>query len=362
MSEKQVDQTSVVAETSVTSMTQNNLDFCRFWLAIQVIFSHSFALAEGDECREPLSILTSGQLNSGEFAVGCFFAISGFLITHSWLRSRSASSFLSKRVRRIYPGFVAAVLFGVFIVAPIGAAYIKWTARDILSLPLNLIALRNVEPKGVFPHNPCPGLINGSLWSIPYEFKCYLVVMLIGGLGLFRDRRLVLGILIAILAGGFFYRPDSTSVVERGAFAVIIGMVSFWCNVLPYFVAGMAYYLYRDQIPRSRQFLAIVSLILVISAVVPPAGRVAFPLAITFLLFWFAFHSPFRIYGWSRYGDFSYGIYLYAFPLQQLMVMRFPGISPVLLFLVSTPLAVIAGVISWHLLEKHFLKRATHAA
>jgi peptidoglycan/LPS O-acetylase OafA/YrhL len=254
-------------------------------------------------------------------------------------------------------------LFGLFVVSPVASVGFEWRSVDLRTLPLQLIALRNVEPKGVFPYNPCPGIINGSLWSIPYEFKCYLFVMLVGGLGLFRaDRRILVGLLIAIITGSFFYRPDSTSVVERGPFAVIIGQVSFWCNVLPYFVAGMADYLYRDQIPRSRQFLAAVSVILVISAAVPPAGRVVFPLAITYLLFWFAFQSPCRFYGWSRYGDFSYGIYLYAFPLQQLMTMRFPGTSPIVLFLISTPLSVIAGVLSWHLLEKHFLKRAATPA
>ena len=364
MSEIHSLQPSHVVGASSNSIAKNNLDFCRFWLAILVIFSHSFALAEGDEQNEPLRIMTSAQLSSGSFAVYCFFAISGFLISHSWLRSRSAANFFKKRVLRIYPGFVAAVLLGWFVVAPIGSEHFELKARDVCLLPLNLIMLRNADPQGVFAHNPIPGAINGSLWSIPFEFKCYLGVMLIGGLGLLRaDRRLImLGLLIAIVTGGAVYRPDITSVIERGAFAVIVGQVSAWCDVLPYFVAGMTYYVYRDHISSSPRIVAVVFMASVIAAVMPPSGRVVFPFAITYLLFWFSLHSAFRFHEWSRYGDFSYGIYLYGFPIQQLISYRFPGISPVVLFLTATPLAIIAGIFSWHLLEKHFLKRAAHGA
>ena len=333
MPEIQVPQMNAVVGTSFESVSKNNLDFCRFWLAIQVIFSHSFALAEGDERHEPLNIMTSGQLNSGNFAVYCFFAISGFLISHSWLRSRSAAKFFSKRVMRIYPGFVAAVLLGLLVVAPIASDHFELKARDLRSLPLNLITLRRTEPQGAFAHNPVPGAINGSLWSIPYEFKCYLGVMLIGGIGLLRaDRRLMMGLLIGIVTVSAAYLPGSVSAIERGAFAVIVGQASAWCDVLPYFVAGTTYYLYRDHIPCSPRILVSVFISFVIAAVVPPAGRVVFPFAITYLLFWFAFHSAFRFHEWSRYGDFSYGIYLYAFPIQQLITMRFPGISLVVLF------------------------------
>src|ERR1035438_931447 len=98
----------------------NNFDAIRLMMAIAVIWSHSFALAlpEG-ETVEPISILTNGHYNAGNIAVMVFFAISGFLICESRLKSKSLGSFLGKRVRRIYPGYMAASTIGVFIVVPL---------------------------------------------------------------------------------------------------------------------------------------------------------------------------------------------------------------------------------------------------
>lgn len=335
----------------------NNFDFCRFCLAVMVIFSHSYALAEGDESNEPLAIITGGQIGSGHLAVCGFFAISGFLITHSWLRSRSVSSYLMKRVLRIYPGFIAAVLIGVFVIAPLGSTQYQLTTRELLLLPMNLAILQRSEPSGVFANNPWPKSINGSLWSIPYEFKCYLGLMFMGALGLLKNRQnLTLFLLVVFALGNFFYPFVLIRSLERGAFAAIIGVASRWVEILAYFLAGTTFYLFRHRILFTPPWVAAAVLAVFAASFFPPAGRLVYPIATPYLLFWFSLHSPVHLERWGRYGDFSYGIYLYAYPIQQLIVMRFPAISPMTLFIIATPLAIIAGICSWHLIEKRFLK------
>lgn len=334
----------------------NNLDFCRFWLSMVVIFSHSFVLAQGNDFHEPVFILTSGQLNAGHLAVCCFFAISGFLITHSWLRSRSAFDFLWKRVLRIYPGYIVAVLIGLLVVAPIGSDKFELSTRKLLLLPLNLLAFRGCHEPGVFSGNPFPGSVNGSLWSIPYEFKCYWGLPIIGAAGLLgRNKRMMIVLFGFTLTGSAAYSLVASPLLDHGPFAAIIGRASAWCGVLPYFLAGMVYYLFRHRIPFSSTLASAAMISAGMAALLSPACRIVFPLAITYLLFWFAFHPLVRCHRWARYGDFSYGSYLYAFPIQQLIVKQIPGIAPLKLFAIAAPLSVIAGVISWNLAEKHFL-------
>ena len=306
-------------------------------------------------------MLTHGQLNSGPFAVCCFFIISGFLITHSWMRTKSPISYLKKRICRIYPGFIVATLIGIFVIAPAVSEHFEFGLRQLLSLPLKIVGLRPAILPSVFPNNPRPGSINESLWTIPYEFKCYLVVMLVGSLGLFNNRKYwFLGLFIAIVLAGAAYPYFSIPQLNQGAFESIVGSALVWSWFLPCFVAGMVFYLFRDRIPYSSLIFGCSVIAFIIAAMLPPLGRIVFPFAISYALFWLAFHPSIRLDDWSRYGDFSYGIYLFAFPIQQLVQFWMPGCSPFTNFLIATPLSVIAGVLSWHLVEKHFLKSKNH--
>lgn len=348
---------AVNGDLKIRSISRNNFDFCRFWLAVMVIFSHSYALAEGDERNEPMFLLTREQIGSGKFAVCCFFTISGFLIAHSWLRSSSWLNFMTKRALRIYPGFIVAVLIGFFVVAPIASENYKITARDLASLPLKTALLIRTEPAGAFPHNPIPQSINGSLWTIPYEFKCYLGLMFLGSIGLLTaGKRLTAGLFLVFVALNLVYPSIAIPALDRGAFAAIIGAASKWVELIAYFLAGTVFYLFRDRIPFSPWMTLFVAVSTCLASQFPPAGQIVFPLGISYLLFWFSFQAPIHFDHWARHGDFSYGIYLYAYPIQQFIAMARPGVSPIVMFILATPLSIIAGALSWHLVEKRFLK------
>ena len=128
--------------------------------------------------------------------------------------------------------------------------------------------------------------------------------------------------------------------------------------MLPCYLAGVVFLLYRDILPHTNDLAALSSLALVVGAVVPHGLAFALPLAGSYLLFWLAFHPSVKLNGWARYGDFSYGMYLYAFPIQQALVAAVPAFVPMKLFCVSAALTLVAAFFSWHGVEKRFLARA----
>jgi len=155
---------------------ENSFDALRLILATLVVYSHSFPLTQGIQSREPLWRATRGQLSLGTMAVDFFFIISGFLITASMLRSSSVWEFLKKRIQRIYPGFFAANLMGTFLFAQIGhARVIPQISKRFLNCVFETIRLHEFTYSAAFLANPLSG-INGSIWTIPYEFWCYLLV------------------------------------------------------------------------------------------------------------------------------------------------------------------------------------------
>lgn len=348
---------STSANRGVFDTRRNNLDFVRLSLATLVIISHSFPLATGTEKYEPLLLATHGQTTAGTIAVNLFFVLSGFLIANSFLSSSSVWSYLRKRVRRIYPGFIATLLVGALVVAPLASAtspYHSLAARvgDFL---LSCVRLREFAYDHAFPSNPAPGAINGSLWSISYEFWCYVGVAALGLVGLLARRRVVLGIFGMSLVVSFLFALKGWT--PGGRFlGPIFGYPPFWARLLPMYLAGVLFFLYRDRIPHNGNIAAAALGVLVAAAFIPMAWALCFPLAGTYLIFWFGFHPGIRLTNFARYGDFSYGTYLYAFPIQQLVV-HFVGhpMNPWMLAAIAIPLTLIAAMLSWHLVEKRFL-------
>jgi peptidoglycan/LPS O-acetylase OafA/YrhL len=338
-----------------TGIGRNNLDFVRFVLAVAVILSHSYALLQ---FAEPLSHLTRGQLNLGELSVNWFFVISGFLITHSWLRSKSTLDYFKKRVLRIYPGFIETIAFCVLIVAPLASPSIRHHfVSDVHPLKVagQMLILRFHEPQNVFASNPSP-TVNGSLWSISYEFWCYIGVAALGLVGYLKNPHAVARLFLLTIAASVAFLVFHLTPGGK-LLGAVVGYPPFYARLLPYYLAGMVFYFYRNRIPFSN-LLALLSVALVaVASRIPYGIPVLFPIAGTYFLFWFAFHPLIRLENWARYGDFSYGIYLFAFPIQQLLIMKLGAqISPLLLFALATPLTILMGITSWHLVERRFLK------
>jgi peptidoglycan/LPS O-acetylase OafA/YrhL len=333
---------------------QNNLNAVRLFLALAVILSHASILSYGKvgEFRgEFLAAFNSGQMTIGQAAVNLFFFLSGILITASFLKNKNLQHFLLNRFLRIYPAYIAAMIFSavvIWIFCPdfrvnVGRGF-SWVfvfLRDCLFLDY-----RSVSWDGVFQNNPFPGFANASLWTIPWEFKCYLMVAFIGLFGFFKFRLLIL------LACIFVF-----SVYTASHFTgwVVVGAKTEW-RFLSYYLWGVSAWLWRDRLPYS-PLLAVGSVLaLFISGYFAPWFEVLFPIFGTYLIFWICYCKPCAALQWTNRTDLSYGVYLFAFPIQQILAMQELFRNPLLQFFVATPLALGCAWLSWTFIEKRFLQ------
>ncbi len=160
----------------------NNIDFLRLAFALLVIFSHSFPITLGSNTAEPFMRLTREQATGGSIAVDAFFILSGFLITASYTRSASTFSFLKKRIARIYPGFLVTTAVMALFFAPLGGGQVDGHGLlgKLAHVVSSIVRLKGITATGVFAANPLPNLLNASLWTVSYEFLCYIGVLVLG--------------------------------------------------------------------------------------------------------------------------------------------------------------------------------------
>jgi peptidoglycan/LPS O-acetylase OafA/YrhL len=330
----------------------NNFDVLRVALAGLVLFSHSFPLAAGTNDTEPFFRLSSGQVTGGELAVDFFFVISGYLITRSWLSSRSTDDYLRKRIRRIYPGYLVCLVVSVLITAACAAARAREYAsgvilyqNDTLLEGVLLLKYSLLDNAAAFPANPWPRASNGSLWTLQPELYCYLLVAGLGVVGALRRRFMTL-FWVALFAG------YSLQVLHTGNL-----QNSFWRLVL-YFGAGALFFLHADRVRFGHgPLVALAALAVAASVVVPPVLLLVLPVAGSYLLLSFAFSTRIRWHGFASRGDVSYGLYLYAFIVQQAIVYALGIRSPLLLFATALPVTCLCAWLSWRYVERPFLVR-----
>ena len=332
------------------SIAGNNLNAIRLALALAVILSHSFPLslgAGGEAKGDPLYALTQME-SCGGVAVNLFFFISGMLITASWLNSKSMQHYLMKRVLRIYPGYIVATAFSgllIWLFCPEFRAHaghgISWAimmANDWVRLDQ-----KSLGWEGVFSGNPLPQCANGSLWTIPLEFSCYMSVLWLGLFSLFRFRWLILAAALGIyckfsynlLAGYDAFHLDSR----------------FWT----YFFGGACFWLWRDKIPFSGRMAWVGLALLLVASQIRPWFSVLEPVFGSYAVLWLGYGLRLPCLQWTQKTDLSYGTYLYAFPVQQVLAMNESLRHPWLLFLLSAPVTLLLAWMSWHWVEKRFL-------
>jgi peptidoglycan/LPS O-acetylase OafA/YrhL len=339
----------------------NNFGAIRLAMALLVVWSHCFALGlPAGETQEPIYIATNRHLNAGNVGVLVFFTISGFLICDSYLRTRGFLRFLTKRIRRIYPGYIVASILGALVVIPLFSTIYESSPLETAKiLGLNLLLRNYAPPSNVFARNYSQAL-NGSLWSIPYEFWCYIGIAALGLWGLLTKARIV----IIIISVSVVSRA-TLDLLDRkpglGLVGNLIGWPYLWLLILPSFLTGTVVFLLKKKLPRSR-LLLFGLIVCFFAACYSPVGftwqkillEATFPFAMAYAVFYAAFSDTIRIRHFAAAGDFSYGTYLFAFPIQQMLLSSFLLPFPAFVLL-SLALSLIAGFLSWHLVEKRFL-------
>jgi peptidoglycan/LPS O-acetylase OafA/YrhL len=335
----------------------NNFDFLRFFLAFVVIYTHAFALC-GVHWSSWSERLRHGDFGGAWLAVDGFFILSGFLITQSYFSSGGLGDFWKKRVLRIYPGFAAAILFCVLIVGPLGGANLSSYFRDWRTYAFfQPLALRDVVTlPGVFASAPMRGMVNGSIWTIRFELICYALTAALGMTGLLGRRYWVLGVFAVSLAVGAAQVGSFPNhrIWERLIFVPYFGNLYEMPRFLSCFLAGTSFYLFRDRLACS----GVIAMPCVLAmAATFWASSVTVPIFGAYLLFYFAFSGQIRLHHWGRRGDFSYGLYLYAFPVQQLLVHFWnPRMQPFVLLAASFAITMGLAFLSWHGVEQPLLK------
>ena len=321
---------------------KNNFDAIRLLAAIGVILSHAYPVTQGSNKNEFLYVLSGGQSTLGELCVAIFFVISGFLITQSFLRSASMIDYFTNRLLRIAPGLFAVSLAICLVLGPImthASSRDYWsnylTARYIGSA---LIYPGAQELPGVFTTNVYPFITNASTWTLSYEFTCYIFVAAIC-LGLRRSWLLSL-LMLSIATATVFY-----TYISPGIF---IKFSSF-------FLAGSVAYAGRKWVALDLRIFIFSIAMLYLSITLQHGLIPVFCLFGTYATIYLAYACHLNRYDIARYGDFSYGVYLCAWPVQQ-VVSPYTS-SPFTNFLVSTPITFIFAVCSWKFIEQPSLAK-----
>jgi peptidoglycan/LPS O-acetylase OafA/YrhL len=331
-------------------MHKHNFGFLRLFFATLVIVSHSPEIIDGNRSRELLTNLF-GTLSSGELAVDAFFLISGFLIAKSYQQSTTNASYLMKRIRRIYPGFIVAFLFCVLAVGPfVGAEIIGW--KQLLGTIFEALTLRPPSVPGFITMHV--QALNGAMWSIAVEFRCYLFVLLFGSIGLLRRRWpliVLTACLLLAMAGRHVFWIPRPAVWLLGDPSVLIRMLSIFC-------VGILFYLYRNEISYKRTMAAAAIVALLVCLFQPMVAEAAFAIFGGYLIFWIALHfKSAAMQSINGNDDISYGVYLYAWPVQSSLVYFFGIQWPWVLTAISIPIVYGLGFLSWHMVEKRFVRR-----
>lgn len=327
----------------------NNFNLLRLIAAWLVLFSHSFPLTASSD--EPFARYF-GDLTGGDIAVSAFFLISGYLVTKSAM-ARPLVEFAIARALRILPALVVVTLFDILVIGPL---FTTLPVADYFTSAGTFKHLGNMYVFGLWMYLPgtfrsLPNIaVNGSLWTLPLEVSMYLIVALTAALGL-RWRFFAL-VVVALLA----------TTLAIGVCHFGLGWLRLGPAILPsvytypflkyglYFFLGAAFVPWQKRIPLRADLALVAGVLLGLSPFVQFC-TVLYYVALPYLVFYVAMSTP-AVSIW-RNMDLSYGIYLFAFPVQQ-SIVQIAGkeIGPWWLTAAATPIVVILAALSWRLVEE----------
>jgi peptidoglycan/LPS O-acetylase OafA/YrhL len=341
---------------TIESARENSYDILRAIFALFVVAHHSVVLS-----GETYKLYQNIGYNLAYIGLRGFFVLSGYLIFQSALRSSSLRSFWTKRCLRLFPGLLVVLVLTVIACSFVyqGSMTDYWTSSAVWNYIPNNISLYHLQYSlpGVFEENAWGTAINGSLWTLAFEFSLYIIFSVF----LFiRHPKVVLGLLFTALFALLYLHGNYTDELYG---RVHFGLLT-WSAIefSLFFVLGALISLTNIVTrPEKGLVLALCALWLGYSIYQTDIGDISnyLPLALLVVIGG-SYYSHTLGNFMKRFGDTSYGIYIYSFPIQQLLVYALAPNTEVLLAL-SVPLSILFGYASWHLVEKRFLRTKKRA-
>lgn len=325
------------------SSEENNFNFIRILMAIFVLIAHGYALSLGP-LAQPL--LETHGTTYGKMAVDVFFSLSGYLIFNSLVRAKGGMFYFISRISRIYPALIFQTLILTIFIAPILSnlsfdIYFS-DLRVFKYLVLNstiLLGLQDSLP-GVFINNPFPESINGVLWTVMLEIRAYLIIWIV----FVFVKKFRVNYRVALFFAFLFFFLMYVSNISQ---------IQYRLYSLFFFGALLTQF---NIISNGFRYISVFSFCLIVASFFFD----------NFLDFTFAFLQPFLIFRiafskikilsfFNKIGDPSYGIYLYHFVIQQILVFLFGINTPWVLIFNSFIIALIIAYLSWFFIEKPIL-------
>ena len=323
-----------------TKHEANHFNFIRLFAAFLVFYGHSFVLSgHHDSLHTPLT---------HELGLFIFFSISGYLISLSWDLDPSLKRYFIKRALRIFPALFVVVVLSIFLLGPL---FTTLSLKEYFSSPFTSKYFQNIflhisyYLPGVFEYNHVPNAVNGSLWSLPVEFFMYILVAIFAQ----SKRYIKYIVLIAFIVFSYVtvvwarITPNVVAIYGTDLRQIFIDGTFFWAGATMYhwnikryfsfetFVIGLIFLVFIYQ---WHNLYAIFSL-----GIVP------------FLVLSFGFSNAHFLSIFNK-ADYSYGFYIYAFPVQQSIIYLFQEISLFWYLISSFVITMLFAVMSWHFIEK----------
>lgn len=320
----------------------NHFNFLRMFAAFLVFYGHAHVFL-----AIPLHTIFDHTIG-----LYLFFSISGYLISMSWDKDPSLKRFFINRSLRIFPALIVVTLLSVFLLGPIMTT---WTLSDYFINKNILLYLKNVflyisyALPGVFENNAVPNAVNGSLWSLPAEFFMYILVVFFGH-GRNYTKYIVLMILLIFVIVTISWATTSHDIIViygTDLRQVFITGVYFWAGALMYHWNVKQYFSFES--------FALSMLCLIFLYQWNYAYTLASVFLIPFAVLSFGF-SESKFLSLFNKSDYSYGFYIYAFPVQQSIVYLYPHISFFYFLSIGFIITLIFAALSWHLIENPMLR------
>lgn len=331
---------------------QNNFNILRLIFSSTVIISHSFPLTNNEEF---FLKITSGQIDLGYLSVHIFFVISGFLIFRSLWYSKSIVNYIWKRLLRLFPGLLLMLILTLITLTLISDSMSLFHHKDFYTyLPKNLTLFKlQSSIKNIFENNPYPKAINGSLWTLHYEFAMYMLII---PLAFFKNihRNVLLIVISIVFLFSVYANLFQSSLLENAISIFNLNPKQFY-PLLSSFLAGTILSLIKIDKIKTNMAAATLTILLLLSVYTNTYKYVSpFMLPLLIIIVGLSFNKYLWMFT-EKLGDISYGVYIYGFVVQQTL-MNFFSFNPIELMISALAITYLLAYISWHWVEKRALE------